>query len=84
MKGSSLKTMFTYSKRQAVAMVIGLVSLIGGSMSNFAVPALIGFVIDAMKQDPVDWDAINFYCFWMMIIVLFSAVMVWIRGTTFN
>jgi ABC-type multidrug transport system fused ATPase/permease subunit len=65
-------------------MVIGLISLVGGSLSNFAVPALIGFVIDAMKQDPVDWDAINFYCFWMMVIVIFSAIMVWIRGTTFN
>ena len=37
-----------------------------------------------MKADPVDWDAINYYCLGMMIIVIFSAVMVWIRGTTFN
>lgn len=65
-------------------MVIGLVSLIGGSMSNFAVPALIGFVVDAMKEDPVNWDDINYYCLGMMIIVVFSGIMVWIRGTTFN
>jgi len=83
-EGSALKVMLGYSGRQAIWFVIGLVSLVGGSASNFAVPALIGFVVDAMKADPVDWDAINYYCLGMMVIVIFSAVMVWIRGTTFN
>lgn len=83
-KGSALQVMMGYSGRQCAAFVIGMVSLVGGSLSNFAVPALIGFVVDAMKEDPVNWDAINYYCLGMMIIVMFSAVMVWIRGTTFN
>ena len=61
-----------------------MISLIGGSFSNFAVPALIGYVVDAMKEDPVNWNDINFYCFWMMIIVLVSAGFVWVRGSTFN
>ena len=84
MPGSPLKVMMNYTYRQMCALIVGLVSLVGGSFSNFAVPALIGFVVDAMKEDPVNWDTINFYCFWMMIIVIVSALMVWIRGTTFN
>jgi preprotein translocase subunit SecF len=35
-------------------MIIGLVSLVGGSLTNFAVPLLIGFVIDAMNESPVN------------------------------
>ena len=83
-EGSALRVMLGYSGRQLVWFVVGLVSLVGGSLSNFAVPALIGLVVDAMKADPVDWDSINYYCLGMMIIVLFSGAMVWIRGTTFN
>ena len=83
-EGSPLMVMFGYSGRQMAALVIGMVSLVGGSMSNFAVPALIGFVVDAMKEDPVNWDDINYYCLGMLIIVVISGFMVWIRGTVFN
>ena len=67
-----------------MALIVGLISLVGGSGSNFAVPMLIGYVVDAMNQDPVDWEMINYYCFWMAIIVVVSAIFVWIRATLFN
>ena len=83
-EGAPLAIMTRYSNRQAVALLIGMLSLIGGSGSNFAVPMLVGYVVDAMNQDPVNWDNINYYCFWMMMIVILSALCVWIRGYVFN
>ena len=62
--GSPISIMLNYSGRQCCSMFVGMIALLAGSGSNFAVPALIGFVVDAMKKDPVDWDSINFYCFW--------------------
>lgn len=57
-------------------------ALLGGTVANFAVPALIGIVIDAMKTN--DWQRINEACIVMMIIVVFSALCVWVRGAVFN
>lgn len=79
---SPIKTLSIYAKKQCCQFVIGFISLVGGNLAQFAVPALIGIVLDAMKNQ--DWDTINFYCMWMLIFVLFSAASVWIRGQTFN
>jgi ABC-type bacteriocin/lantibiotic exporter with double-glycine peptidase domain len=55
---------------------------LGGSLSSFAVPALLGLVVDAMNNK--DWHLISMYCLYMLLIVVFSGIMVLIRGTTFN
>lgn len=87
-----------YSYKQCSYMTIGMISLILGSGSNFAVPYLIGVVVDAMsgknnKYDQVKnpelylevkWNNINFYCLMMAAIVIGSGIAVWIRGYTFN
>lgn len=76
--------MGNYLARWKGALTIGMISLVGGSGSNFAVPLLIGFVVDAMNQDPIDWESINYYCILMAIIVMISAIFVWTRATVFN
>ena len=79
-----LSVMMKYSYKQCHYMCIGMISLILGSGSNFAVPYLIGVVVDAMSGAENDWDQINFYCIMMAAIVIGSGVAVWIRGYTFN
>ena len=37
--------------------VIGVLTLLGGSLAQFIVPGLIGVVVDAMTKQ--DWDTIN-------------------------
>ena len=59
-----------------------MIALLGGSLSSFAVPALLGLVVDAMNHK--DWPKISMYCLYMLIIVIFSGISVLIRGTTFN
>ena len=61
-----------------------MISLVIGSLANFAVPGLVGVVVDAMTQDPTDWDSIRKYCTFMLILVLVSSAFVWVRAMTFN
>ena len=52
--GSGVKILSYYSYVQICNWIIGTVTLIGGTGANFAVPALIGVVIDAMLKK--DWE----------------------------
>jgi ABC-type multidrug transport system fused ATPase/permease subunit len=71
-----------YPRKQCWDVIRGLFTLIAGSLATFATPGLIGVVIDAMTRR--DQDDINFYCFWMGVICIFSAVCSGIRAYTFN
>ena len=54
-----------------------------GSVGTFAVPGLIGLVVDAMTK-PDSWHKINLYCGGMAIIIVISSLGVWLRAATFN
>jgi len=81
-RGKGLKILLGYAYKQCCAFVVGMFALLGGSIASFAVPGLIGVVVDARKNQ--DWESINQYCLGMLVIVVFSAFCVMIRGTTFN
>jgi len=59
-----------------------MVALLGGSVASFAVPALLGFVVNRMEQN--SFQDINAACLWMIAIIAFSSVASGIRGFTFN
>lgn len=80
--GSGVKILSFYSYAQCCMWTVGTITLIAGSLANFAVPALIGAVIDSMLKK--DWDEIDRLCLGMMILVLVSGIAVMIRGATFN
>lgn len=56
--------------------------LVLGSVSTFAVPALIGAVVDAMKKK--EWEDINIYVLIMLAVVILSGLAAGIRAATFN
>lgn len=80
--------MSQYMYKEWKDILIGLISLIGGTVSQFCIPLLIGIILDIMvnpKPDKtLDWDAINFYCGWYIAIFVFSAFCTMVRGYTFN
>ena len=80
--GSNIKILRGYATSQWAWFILGIVTLIGGSIASFAIPALLGVVVDAMTVN--DMHKINVYCIGMMIIILFSSLCVWVRGSTFN
>ena len=82
--GSALSVISGYAKKDIPKFVIGIFALILGSLANFAVPGLIGIVVDAMTAEPTDWDTITFSCTSMMLLVLVSGIFAWLRATTFN
>ena len=47
-KGSSLKVVWGYAANDWPRLIIGMISLVIGSLANFAVPGLVGVVVDAM------------------------------------
>ena len=79
---SNIGTLFAYPCNQKLQFLIGMVALFFSMLSNFAVPGLIGVVLNAMKEK--DQHAINYYCLLMMVIVIISSGFSWVRGTTFN
>lgn len=56
-QGSGLKILRGYAFLQCGMFVIGVLTLLGGSLAQFIVPGLIGVVVDAMTKQ--DWDTIN-------------------------
>lgn len=50
--------------------MLGLLFLLGGSMSDLAIPMFIGMVIDKVNKD--DYDAVGELCLYMIIVVVVS------------
>jgi hypothetical protein len=48
---SSLRTIMKYQNMYCCDMLLGLVALFLGSIASFAVPALLGIVVDAMLKN---------------------------------
>ena len=82
--GTALQVVSGYAKQDWCKFIFGLLGLLVGSLANFAVPGLIGVVVDEMSKDDTDFDIIMYYCTMMMILVFISGVGTWIRATTFN
>ena len=59
-----------YAKRECCTIVIGIFFLIGGSLSDLAIPMFIGRVVDFLKEE--DYDAIGTLCLYMLIVILVS------------
>lgn len=79
---SPLSTMFGYSNRRCCSIFIGFIMLLLGSVANFAVPGLLGMVVDAITKK--DWERIDQLVLFMLIIVVVSGVASGIRGSLFN
>lgn len=77
-----MKILRAYPSKQCGSFLFGMVALLGGQLATFAVPGLIGVVVDAMKEG--DQASINKYCLLMGILVLVSGFCVWARAATFN
>lgn len=56
--------------------------LLVGSVASFAVPGLIGIVVDAMTKN--EWDTITYWCLVMTVIVVVSGIASGVRGYLFN
>jgi len=81
-RGSPIAILRGYAFLQCCNFVIGMFALFGGNVAQFAVPYLIGVVVDSMAIQ--DWDTIYSACLIMLVMVIFSGICVWIRGTMFN
>ena len=78
----SFKFILGYAKRECCSIIIGILFLIGGSLSDLSVPFFIGKVIDLLSKG--DYDAIGDYCLYMLAIILFSGICVGMRAAIFN
>lgn len=63
-------------------MIFGLIALFLGSVASFAVPGLLGIVVDAMLAN--DEEKIRDYCLYMLIICVVSGISSGMRGAIFN
>ena len=71
-----------YATRECCTMIIGIGFLIGGAMSDLAVPYFIGKVIDLLEKG--DYGAINDLCLYMLAIIIVSGICVGMRASIFN
>jgi len=62
--------------------VLGIIFLLGGSLSDIAVPAFIGLVINYLNEEK--YDQVGPLCLYMVGIVVFSGICVGIRAAIFN
>ena len=60
-----------YAKRECGSITLGILFLIGGSLSDLAVPLFIGRVIDLLQDG--DFDGIGTLCLYMLIIIFVSS-----------
>jgi len=61
-KGSPVMKLTHYMKKHTMLFVVGIITLFGGQLGEFAVPAYIGMVIDTLaKAKPDAQEQINTY-----------------------
>ena len=51
---------------------MGMIFLVGGSISDLAIPIFIGWVIDAINDN--DYDRVGNLCLYMIIVVVVSQI----------
>ena len=70
-RDASFKFIMGYAKRECGSITLGIFFLIGGSLSDLAVPLFIGRVIDLLQEG--DFDGIGTLCLYMLIIIFVSS-----------
>jgi len=71
-----------YQYKRCGDMIAGIFFLFLGSLASFAVPGLLGFVVDAMLAN--DKERIRDLCLYMLLICVGSGIASGCRGATFN
>ena len=59
-----------YAWRECCSITLGMIFLIGGSLSDLAIPLFIGRVIDLLKKG--DFDGVGELCLYMLIVIFVS------------
>ena len=65
-KQKSFKIILGYARNECWSIVLGLVFLLGGSLSDLTMPLFVGRVVDLMNKE--DYDKIATLCVYMIII----------------
>lgn len=81
-RSASFKFILGYAKRECCSIVLGIIFLIGGSLSDLVVPLFIGRVIDLLKEE--DYDGVGTLCLYMLIVIFISGICVGMRAAIFN
>ena len=81
-RDKSVSFILKYAYRECCSIVLGLIFLLGGSLSDLAVPIFIGRVIDYLPEEK--FDEINELCLYMAIIICVSGICVGMRAAIFN
>ena len=66
----SFKFVLGYAGRECCSIVMGMIFLVGGSISDLAIPIFIGWVIDAINDN--DYDQVGNLCLYMIIVIVVS------------
>lgn len=69
-KSESFNFILGYAKRECGSILLGIVFLIGGSLSDLAVPLFIGRVVDLLQKG--EFDEIGTLCLYMLIVIFVS------------
>ena len=69
-RSKSFKFIRGYAYRECCSISLGMLFLIGGSLSDLIVPLFIGWVVNDLKEE--DYDAIGTKCLYMLIIIVVS------------
>lgn len=72
-KKGSFKFVLGYAYRECCSIVLGLIFLIGGSISDLSIPVFIGWVIDAINDN--DYDRVGELCLYMIIVIVVSTLL---------
>lgn len=70
-KGSPLLKLTHYMKKHTWLFVVGILTLFGGQVGEFAVPAYIGMVIDTLsnEDDPDRQQKVNVYVLELFVMI---------------
>ena len=69
-RSNSFEFVKGYAYRECSSISIGIVFLIGGSLSDLTVPLFVGKTIDLLNKE--DYDGIGKLCLYMALIILVS------------
>ena len=69
-KDKAFRFVLGYAWRECCSISLGMIFLIGGSLSDLAIPLFIGRVIDLLQKG--DFDGVGELCLYMLIVIFVS------------
>ena len=69
-KDASFRFVLGYAWRECGSITLGILFLIGGSLSDLSIPLFIGKVIDLLQKG--DFDGVGTLCLYMLIVIAVS------------